>query len=160
MYGVFTMSPDTLLRTSCTFNSQNHSLLQKRKLQFREGLWLPVWLTSHIWAVPKMWTQLHLIPKPNLPQLIAPQWDPTLPPPISLWPSCCPACCCSVAKSCPTLCSPMDCSMPGFPVPHHLPEFAQVHVHCIGEYIDSNRWQLQWYNLWNIFRVTFLLHYY
>ena len=24
---------------------------------------------------------------------------------------------------------PMDCSMPGFPVPHHLPEFAQVHVH-------------------------------
>ena len=26
-------------------------------------------------------------------------------------------CCCSVAKSCPTLCSPMDCSMPGFPVP-------------------------------------------
>ena len=23
----------------------------------------------------------------------------------------------------------MDCSTPGFPVPHHLPEFAQVHVH-------------------------------
>ena len=27
----------------------------------------------------------------------------------------------------------MDCSMPGFPVPHHLPEFVQVHVHCIGD---------------------------
>ena len=27
---------------------------------------------------------------------------------------------------------PMDCSMPGLPVPHHLPEFAQVHVHCIS----------------------------
>ena len=26
--------------------------------------------------------------------------------------------CCSVAQSCPTLCDPMDCSMPGFPVPH------------------------------------------
>ena len=33
-------------------------------------------------------------------------------------------CCCSVAQSCPTFCSPMDCSMPGFHVPHHLPEFA------------------------------------
>ena len=28
-----------------------------------------------------------------------------------------------------TLCNPMDCSMPGLPVPHHLPEFVQVHVH-------------------------------
>ena len=31
-------------------------------------------------------------------------------------------------KSCPTLGNPMDCSMPGLPVPHHLPKFAQVHV--------------------------------
>ena len=30
---------------------------------------------------------------------------------------------CSVAKSCPTLCNPMNCSMPGFPVLHYLPEF-------------------------------------
>ena len=29
--------------------------------------------------------------------------------------------CCSVAKSCPTLCNPMDYSMPAIPVPHHLP---------------------------------------
>ena len=28
-----------------------------------------------------------------------------------------------------TLCDPMDCSMPGFPVFHHLPKFAQIHVH-------------------------------
>jgi len=33
------------------------------------------------------------------------------------------------AKSCPTLSDPMDCSTPGFPVLHYLPEFAQVHVH-------------------------------
>ena len=32
---------------------------------------------------------------------------------------------CSVAKSCPTLCNPLDCSMPGFSVPHHFPECAQ-----------------------------------
>ena len=35
----------------------------------------------------------------------------------------------SIAQSCPTLCDPMDCSMPGFPVLHQLPEFAQTHVH-------------------------------
>ena len=35
----------------------------------------------------------------------------------------------SLAQSCPTLCKPMDCSMPGFPVLHYLPELAQTHVH-------------------------------
>ena len=36
--------------------------------------------------------------------------------------------CCTVAKSCPTLCDPMDRSMPGFPVLHHLTDFAQARV--------------------------------
>ena len=36
-------------------------------------------------------------------------------------------------QSCPILCDPMDCSMPGFPVHHHLPEFAQTHVHRVGD---------------------------
>ena len=35
----------------------------------------------------------------------------------------------SVAQSCPALCDPMDCSTPGFPVHHQLPELAQTHVH-------------------------------
>ena len=35
----------------------------------------------------------------------------------------------SVAHPCPTLCDPMDCSTPGFPVHHQLPELAQSHVH-------------------------------
>ena len=35
--------------------------------------------------------------------------------------------CCSVAQSCLTLCDPMDFSMPGLPVPHHLLVFAQAH---------------------------------
>ena len=43
----------------------------------------------------------------------------------------------SVAKSCPTLCNLMDCNMPGFPVPHHLPEFARVHVHWISDTIQT-----------------------
>ena len=34
---------------------------------------------------------------------------------------------------CPTLCDPMDCSTPGFPVHHQLPELAQTHVHRIGD---------------------------
>ena len=34
----------------------------------------------------------------------------------------------SVTQSCPTLCHPMDCSMPGLPVHHQLPEFIQTHV--------------------------------
>ena len=38
-------------------------------------------------------------------------------------------CSCSISKPCPTLCDPMDCSMPGFPVHLHLPEFAPTHVH-------------------------------
>ena len=37
--------------------------------------------------------------------------------------------CCSVTQLCPTLCNPMDCNTPGFLVLHHLPEFAQTHVH-------------------------------
>ena len=37
-------------------------------------------------------------------------------------------CCCSVTQSCPTLCDPMNCSMPGFPVLPCFPEFAQTHV--------------------------------
>ena len=42
-------------------------------------------------------------------------------------------CCCSVAQSCLTLRDPIDCSTPGSTVPYHLPEFAQVHVHCISD---------------------------
>ena len=38
-------------------------------------------------------------------------------------------CCCSVMKSCLTLCDLMDCNMPGFPVLHYLLEFAQIHIH-------------------------------
>ena len=36
---------------------------------------------------------------------------------------------CSVAKSCPTLSDPMDCSTSGFPVLHYLLVFAQIHIH-------------------------------
>ena len=41
----------------------------------------------------------------------------------------------SVAESCLTLCNPMECSMPGFPIHHHLPELAQTHIHQVGDVI-------------------------
>ena len=44
----------------------------------------------------------------------------------------------SVAQSCPALCSPMDCSTPGFPVHHQLLEFTQTHVHWVGDAIQPS----------------------
>ena len=46
--------------------------------------------------------------------------------------------CCSVTQSCPTLCNPMDCSMPGFPALHNLPEFAQTHVHWASDALQPS----------------------
>ena len=46
--------------------------------------------------------------------------------------------CCSVAQLCPTLCNPMDCSMPGFHVLHHLPELAHTHVHWVSDVIQPS----------------------
>ena len=46
-------------------------------------------------------------------------------------------CCCLVTKSCTTLCNPMDCSTPGFPVLHYVPEFA--HFHAIESVMPSNQ---------------------
>ena len=49
---------------------------------------------------------------------------------------CC--CCCywPVAKLCLTLCDSIDCSTPGFPVLHHLPEFVQTHIYWVSDTIQ------------------------
>ena len=44
----------------------------------------------------------------------------------------------SVAQSCPTLCHPMDCSTPGLPVHHQLPEFTQTHIPWVGDAIQQS----------------------
>ena len=44
----------------------------------------------------------------------------------------------SSAQSCPTLCSPMDCSTPAFPVHHQFLELAQTHVHRVGDAIQPS----------------------
>ena len=46
--------------------------------------------------------------------------------------------CCSVAESCLTLCDPMDCGTPGFPVLHHLPELAQTPVRWVHNAIQPS----------------------
>ena len=44
----------------------------------------------------------------------------------------------SVAQLCPTLCNPMNCSMPGLTVHHRLLEFTQTHVHRVGDAIQPS----------------------
>ena len=44
----------------------------------------------------------------------------------------------SVAQSCPTLCNPMNCSTPGLPVYHQLPEFTQTHIHPVSDAIQPS----------------------
>ena len=44
----------------------------------------------------------------------------------------------SVTQSCPTLCDPMNHSMPGLPAHHQLPEFTQTHVHRVGDAIQPS----------------------
>ena len=44
----------------------------------------------------------------------------------------------SVAQSCLTLCNPINCSMPGLPVYHQLPEFTQIHIHRVSDAIQQS----------------------
>ena len=44
----------------------------------------------------------------------------------------------SVAQSCLTLCDPMECSMPGLPIHHQLPESTQTYVHLVGDAIQPS----------------------
>ena len=47
-------------------------------------------------------------------------------------------CCCSVVQLCLTLCKPLDCSIPGFPVLHYFPEFAHINVHWVNDAIQPS----------------------
>ena len=46
--------------------------------------------------------------------------------------------CCAVTQSCLTLCDPLDCKIPGFPVLYHLPELAGTHVHWVSDAIQPS----------------------
>ena len=55
----------------------------------------------------------------------------------------------SVTQSRLTLCNPMECSTPGLPVHHQLPEFTQTHVHWVGDAIqpsvNNNKFKRDWF---------------
>ena len=44
----------------------------------------------------------------------------------------------SVTQLCPTLCDPINCSMPGLPVHHQHPELTQTHIHWVGDAIQPS----------------------
>ena len=56
---------------------------------------------------------------------------PPIPPSIRVFSS-------ESAQSCPTLCDPMNCSTPGLPVHHQLPEFTQTHVYQVSDAIQPS----------------------
>ena len=65
----------------------------------------------------------------------------------------------SVAQSCPTLCDPMNCSTPGLPDHHQLPEFTQTHVHWVGDAIQPphpllSPFRLQSFPAWGSFQMS------
>ena len=57
---------------------------------------------------------------------------------LNIWTQMVSDCCCSVAQLCLTLCNPMNCSTPGFPVLHCLLEFAQTHVHWVSDAVQPS----------------------
>ena len=58
----------------------------------------------------------------------------------------------SVAKLCLTLCDPINCSMPVFPVHHKLLDLAQIHVHWVGDAIQPSHPLLSPFLLPSIFQ--------
>ena len=63
---------------------------------------------------------------------------------------------CLVSQSCLTFYHPMDCSTPGFPVLHHLLEFAQTHVHWVSDAIQSTSKCLEFAKLNPFFPIFFV----
>ena len=109
----------------------------KRRVLLGENLVMPLCLSS---AMDRM--ILHVRQEKPLVSKIMSDLSDTL---AIVW------VCCSVARLCPALCHLMDWSTPGFPAPHRLLEFAQVHVHWIGDAIQpSQSLSLSSPSAWNL----------
>ena len=91
-------------------------------MKFTTTLFLPTDLGYHLWPKKKR-------------SLILALYDHSL----NIWRGfgCLPSVS-SVTQLCPTLCNPMDCCMPGFPVRHQLLEFTQTQVHQVGDAIQPS----------------------
>ena len=83
------------------------------------------------------WVIFHCMHIPHLLYLFLCWWTFTLLLGLDCCQSCCNKhCCCSVTQLCPTLCNCIDYCTSGHPVLHHLPEFAQTHVHWVSDAIQ------------------------
>ena len=139
----FMVHPLSFFRTS---RSRSHAgvIFWPSTLSQPSGVWLPSHCGAGLLLRSPITTEL-----PNSPSVgsssassskrsvlgsTGPPAPPTALPP--LWSPYGHFCCCSAVQSCPTLCDPMDCSMPGFPVHHQLPKLAQIHVHRVGNTIQ------------------------
>ena len=105
----------------------NCLVFQKKRIKEDDSLLMPpyiqhhiLWMKSGLWC--GWWWLISLCPW-SLPFYSIVQYP--------LFITC--HCCFSVSQSCPTLCNPIDCSTPDFPVLHHLPEFTQIHVHWVSD---------------------------
>ena len=111
-------------------SSSVHGILQARILEWVAPSF------SRGFSQPKYWPQVSWIAGGFFTVWVtreATSGSPPLPDHKSLH-----ICCCSVTQSCPTLCNPMDCSMPGSPVLHQLTELAQTHVHWVCDAIQPS----------------------
>ena len=121
LFGRFTVEPVNLTQ-KCTwaFGGLLSSIL-----------WLPVPISAHVWScrLGQRWKKFFLIKIQSSPACLLKALFLSYPRMTgSLGPYHC-----SVAKLCPTLCDPMDCSTPGSPVLYHLLEFVQTHVHWVSD---------------------------
>ena len=102
--------------------SSVHGIFQARTLE-----WVAT-LFSGGSSWPRDWTHVSYVP--TLPGGFFITGTPGKPPTTY---------CCLVTKSCLILWDPMDCSMAGFPVLHHLLEFAQTHVHWVNDALQPSQ---------------------
>ena len=126
------------LRGSCVVNNQS-SLSCFQVIEFREWLYYRNILSSHLgfkslrWDCPVISSFILWIPFIQRIRL----WTPLVQRIVlfflrkAIQFS-------SVAQSCPALCDPMNCSMPGLPVHHQLPELAQTHVYQVRDAIQPS----------------------
>ena len=131
--GGWCMLVSQLCLTLCEFmdcslpGSSVHGILQARILE---------WVAISFSRERRVWVLTCSLHALLLPSVLLQLEFPSL-----LWLSDIPLYICCwyfITKLCLTLCDPMNCSMPGFPVLHYLLEFAQIHVHWVSDPIQPS----------------------
>ena len=103
--------------------SQIYSVRLEPRRQPLRGLWKLLWRSKRGWWLVCMWFRWREYAQSNIDlsrrlQLVTRDRHLQFS---------------SFAQSCLTLCNPMDCSTPGLPVHHQLPEFTQAHAHWVSD---------------------------